>query len=111
MKKVLVVLMVLVSLSMFGKISEDQYFKKETHTKWFENFKNNNSYSIEANKFLYTKVLSFYNKNKKVSVVRYICEVIRTRNIVETSTTSAPARPASTVVNPPVRQKTKPPRS
>ena len=66
MKKVLVVLMVLVSLSMFGKISEDQYFKKGTHTKWFENFRNDNSYSIEANKFLYTKVLSFYNKNKKV---------------------------------------------
>ena len=86
MKKVLVVLMVLVSLSMFGKISEDQYFKKGTHTKWFENFRNDNSYSIEANKFLYTKVLSFYNKNKKVSVVRYICEVIRARNIVETST-------------------------
>ena len=62
MKKVLVVLMVLVSLSMFGKISEDQYFKKGTHTKWFENFRNDNSYSIEANKFLYTKVLSFYNK-------------------------------------------------
>ncbi len=87
MKKVLVVLMVLVSLSMFGKISEDQYFKKGTHTKWFENFRNDNSYSIEANKFLYTKVLSFYNKNKKVSVVRYICEVIRARDIAENSIT------------------------
>ena len=83
MKKILMVLMVFISLVSFG----DQFFKKGTHTKWFNNFNNNSNYNAKASECLYTQVASFYNKNQKVSLIRYISEIIRARDIVENSIT------------------------